>query len=163
MNVVIPAAGESITTGVLLSWEAKDGTFVSKDQTIFIFETDKVNLEVPAPCNGILNITIKNGTQVKVGDIVGAITPKEDPAVAPKEPEIVKEPEKIEPVPAQEKPADDYKLAAETLAKEVLAWRNRDIIKPNDVYTSCEETNKLALENIPLARVLGFIVENNDD
>ena len=161
MNVVIPSAGESITTGVLLSWEAKDGTFVNKDQTIFIFETDKVNLEVPAPCSGILNIAIKNGTQVNVGDIVGSITPKDAP-VLPKEPEIVKETEKAEPAPVQEKLTDDYKLAAETLAKEVLAWRNRDIIKPNDVYTLCEETNRLALENTPLARVLGFIVENND-
>lgn len=159
MNVVIPSAGESITTGVLLSWEAKDGVFVSKDQTIFIFETDKVNLEVPAPCDGILNIVIKNGTQVKVGDIVGTITPKDAPT-AIKEPKVeIKEPETPVYTPIKTVPTEDYKLAAETLAKEVLAWRSRDINRPNDVYTLCEETNKLALDNKQLSRVLGFIVE----
>ena len=157
MDIKVPAAGESITQGVLLSWMTKDGRMVDKDQTIFLFETDKVNLEVPAPCRGVVKILVKEGTKVSVGDVVGRIDPVESTPVVKTEETKTPEPVEVK-IPVS---TDDYKLAAETLAKEVLAWRNRDINKPNDIYSLCEETNRIALEDKILARVLGFIVERN--
>ena len=40
-------------------------------------ETDKVNVEVPSPSNGILeNITVEEGETVNVGALLGSISKK---------------------------------------------------------------------------------------
>lgn len=76
VNIVIPAAGESVTSGVLSRWVKKNGDFVKRDETVLELETDKVNLEVPAPAAGVLSITVAEGATVTIGQIVGAIDEK---------------------------------------------------------------------------------------
>ena len=50
-------------------------TVVVADEPIVELETDKVNLEVPSPTNGILSdINSENGKTVEVGSILGVIT-----------------------------------------------------------------------------------------
>ena len=44
------------------------------DEPIVELETDKVNVEVPAPTNGILgSIEVKEGETVNVGSLLGTI------------------------------------------------------------------------------------------
>ena len=47
---------------------------MSADEPIVELETDKVNVEVPAPSNGVLsNIAVKEGETVNVGSLLGTI------------------------------------------------------------------------------------------
>ena len=55
-------------------------------------ETDKVNVEVPAPSNGVLgSIAVKEGETVNVGSLLGTISDKlsQDSNKAPKEIKII--------------------------------------------------------------------------
>jgi 2-oxoglutarate dehydrogenase E2 component (dihydrolipoamide succinyltransferase) len=73
VNIVIPQAGESVTSGVLSRWTVKDGDYVKRDQTLLEMETDKVNLEVPSPAAGVVKISVAPGTTVNIGQVVGSI------------------------------------------------------------------------------------------
>lgn len=84
VNIVIPAAGESVTSGVLSRWIKKQGDYVKRDETVLELETDKVNLEVPAPAAGVLSVSVAEGATVNIGQVVGAIDEKATaPAAAP--------------------------------------------------------------------------------
>ena len=78
-NIVVPALGESITEATVAKWLKNKGDEVSSDEPIVELETDKVNLEVPAPSNGILaDIKSKDGDIVEVGAILGVISSSEN-------------------------------------------------------------------------------------
>ena len=74
-EIVVPVLGESITEATVSKWLKKSGENVKADEPIVELETDKVNLEVPSPVNGILtNIKTKEGETVKVGALLGVVT-----------------------------------------------------------------------------------------
>ncbi len=65
--------GEGITEGQIRQWLVKDGEAVKEDQPIVKVETDKAIVEVPAPVSGIVKISAKEGSTVKVGDSIAFI------------------------------------------------------------------------------------------
>ena len=74
-KILVPELGESITEATVSKWLKNKGEQVIADESIVELETDKVNLEVPAPINGILTeINSKDGDSVKVGSILGVIS-----------------------------------------------------------------------------------------
>ena len=74
-NIIVPVLGESITEATVSKWLKKSGDEVSADEPIVELETDKVNLEVPSPINGILSeIKSKEGETVKVGALLGVVS-----------------------------------------------------------------------------------------
>ena len=74
-EILVPVLGESITEATVSKWLKKSGENVKADEPIVELETDKVNLEVPSPVNGILtNIKTKEGETVKVGALLGVVT-----------------------------------------------------------------------------------------
>ena len=73
-KIVVPTLGESITEATVSKWLKKKGDSVEADEPIVELETDKVNVEVPAPSNGVLgSIDVKEGETVNVGSILGTI------------------------------------------------------------------------------------------
>ena len=52
IDVVTPAAGESVTEGTILEWHVKVGDFIKVDDTIVEISTDKVDVELPSPASG---------------------------------------------------------------------------------------------------------------
>ena len=73
-KIVVPTLGESVTEATVSKWLRSKGDEVSADDPIVELETDKVNVEVPAPSNGILeNISVKEGETVNVGSLLGTI------------------------------------------------------------------------------------------
>ena len=73
-KILVPTLGESITEATVSKWLKNKGEVVSADEPIVELETDKVNVEVPAPANGILeNINVKEGETVNVGSLLGVI------------------------------------------------------------------------------------------
>ena len=92
--VLVPAVGESISSGVLSAWHKKDGDHVSVGDLLFTLDTDKVSSEVTALEAGVLKITVAEGAEVPIGSAVGEIdTAAKAPAakVEEKKPEAKKE------------------------------------------------------------------------
>ncbi len=96
-DIIIPAAGESVTEADIVGWHKENGDFVSMDEPIVELETDKASMDLTAESAGILTINVEEGT-VQVGDVIGFITEgKEQPNSTPKDtPTDVKENEKPE-------------------------------------------------------------------
>ena len=74
-KILVPVLGESITEATVAKWLKKKGDNVNADEPIVELETDKVNLEVPSPIDGVLSeINSQNGQTVEVGSILGLIS-----------------------------------------------------------------------------------------
>ena len=74
-KIVVPVLGESITEATVSKWLKKEGDAVEADEPIVELETDKVNLEVPSPVNGVLTkIASKDGEVVEVGALLGSVS-----------------------------------------------------------------------------------------
>ena len=73
-EIIVPALGESITEATVLKWLKQKGDNVNLDEPLVELETDKVNVEVPSPAEGVLSeINFKNGDTVEVGSSLGKI------------------------------------------------------------------------------------------
>jgi 2-oxoglutarate dehydrogenase E2 component (dihydrolipoamide succinyltransferase) len=73
-KIVVPALGESITEATVAKWLKNTGDSIEVDEPIVELETDKVNLEVPSPVNGVLGkISANEGDVVQVGSTLGLI------------------------------------------------------------------------------------------
>jgi len=74
-KILVPVLGESITEATVAKWLKKEGDTVQADEAIVELETDKVNLEVPSPIDGVLSeINSKDGEVVEVGALLGTIS-----------------------------------------------------------------------------------------
>ena len=92
-DIVVPVLGESITEATVSKWLKKSGETVRVDEPVVELETDKVNLEVPSPINGVISeIKTKEGETVKVGTLLGKISESDNiktkkiEKIKPKEP-----------------------------------------------------------------------------
>jgi len=93
-KIVVPALGESITEATVAKWLKSKGDSVEADEPVVELETDKVNLEVPSPSDGVLSeINAQNGSTVEVGAVLGSIiggsSKKDENIDEPKEEKIV--------------------------------------------------------------------------
>jgi 2-oxoglutarate dehydrogenase E2 component (dihydrolipoamide succinyltransferase) len=74
-QILVPALGESVTEATVAKWLKNEGENVNVDEAIVELETDKVNVEVPAPTSGVIEkISIKEGQTVNVGTLLGTIS-----------------------------------------------------------------------------------------
>jgi len=98
--VIVPAVGESITSGVLSAWHKKDGDHVAVGDLLFTLDTDKVSSEVTALESGVLKIKIAEGSEVPIGSTVAEIEAGATPAKAKVEkPTAIGEEKKAETKP----------------------------------------------------------------
>jgi 2-oxoglutarate dehydrogenase E2 component (dihydrolipoamide succinyltransferase) len=72
-NVVVPALGESVSEAVLLKWHKQDGERVSADEPLCELETEKANVDVPAPASGVITRSVAEGATVRIGDTLATI------------------------------------------------------------------------------------------
>src|SRR2546428_13690684 len=92
VEIHVPALGESIVDAVIATWLKKEGDQVKQGESLVELETDKVNVEVSAEQNGVLQKILKHeGDVVAVGDVLGMIGDSvEEPAgvVRPETPAV---------------------------------------------------------------------------
>ncbi len=79
VDIIVPAAGESVTEADIASWSKSDGEFVAMDDVLLELETDKASMELNAEASGVLSIVKDEGETVQVGDVIGYITPSDAP------------------------------------------------------------------------------------
>ena len=73
-KILVPTLGESVTEATVSKWLKNQGESVSADEPIVELETDKVNVEVPAPSDGVLeSISVQEGETVNVGSLLGIV------------------------------------------------------------------------------------------
>ena len=126
IELKIPAVGESITEVMVGEWLKAEGDWVAAGEEVVIIETDKVNVELPAPEDGILKQILKReGDDAEVGDVVGLMEAAEKPAGEPEvaaeaPPEVAAEapPVATAEAPPAEAPAAEASPAVAANAEE---------------------------------------------
>lgn len=109
VDLKVPAVGESISTVVVGEWLVEPGQSVAQDTILVVLETDKVNVEVPAPVSGKLSkVLVKSGESASIGDTLGVM--EEGSAPAKSEPKAADAPAK-ESAPAAKDPSPAAKRA----------------------------------------------------
>ena len=73
-EVRVPTLGESVTEATVGEWQKKVGEAVQADDILLELETDKVAVEVPAPCSGVLvEILVEEGNDIEAGGLLAVI------------------------------------------------------------------------------------------
>ena len=85
VSIVVPQLGESVAEGTVSKWLKAVGDRVRKEEPIVEIQTDKINVEIPSPSEGILDsILVAEGTTVLVGTEIGTLSAAgEAPAARP--------------------------------------------------------------------------------
>jgi 2-oxoglutarate dehydrogenase E2 component (dihydrolipoamide succinyltransferase) len=74
VEIRVPVLGESIVDATIASWLKHEGDAVQQGDPLVELETDKVNVEVPAEQDGVLQKIVKQaGEVVAVGDVLGLL------------------------------------------------------------------------------------------
>src|ERR1700744_3973281 len=82
-NVEIPPLGESVSEAVLLRWLKEEGQFVNANDPTGDLETDKANVDLPAPSSGVLRRAKQPGDTVHIGETIARIDEAAAGASAP--------------------------------------------------------------------------------
>src|SRR5207247_8364990 len=69
----IPPLVESVSEAVLLRWLKNDGDVVAEGDPLAELETDKANVDLPAPKPGVLRRVKEAGETVQIGETVARI------------------------------------------------------------------------------------------
>ena len=80
----MPLLGMTMEEGIISKWLVEEGDPVTKGQVIVEFETDKINAEIEAPADGVIDgFTARAGESVKVQGVVAYILEEgEEPPAA---------------------------------------------------------------------------------
>lgn len=73
IDIVVPAAGESITSATVAAWAVSNHDYVEKGQSLVSLDTDKVSSELEAEVSGIVTIEVPEGAEVSIGEKLGSI------------------------------------------------------------------------------------------
>ena len=75
VDVVVPALGESITEGTVLSWSVAVGAAVEVDDPLVEVETDKITVEVPSPVSGVVRELVVEEGKLDLLSLIAARPP----------------------------------------------------------------------------------------
>lgn len=73
VDVVLPELGESVIDAILVEWLKSDGEAVTIDEPLAVIETDKADVELPAPSAGVLHTLKADGDTIEVGETIATI------------------------------------------------------------------------------------------
>ncbi len=118
VNIVVPEMGESIVDARVARWLKNEGDVVSTGEPLVELETDKVDVEVSATQNGVLQkITQLAGSDVKIGEVLGVVG---DVGSVPA-------PAAAAPAAAASAPAQPAAVAATPSARKAAREQNVDL------------------------------------
>ena len=127
-DILTPTLGESIVEATVAEWLKKPGEAVHADEPLVVLETDKVTVEVPAPCAGVLvEVLAQAGANIAVGALLGRI----DETAASSAPSPA--PQKAEPTP---------EVKAETPAQPPAAPAAAEAAAEAAILSPCSAQNR---------------------
>lgn len=147
IEIRVPSLGESIVDATIATWLKHEGDPVQQGDALVELETDKVNVEVNAEQNGVLQQVIKKeGDNVSVGDVLGIIseaaqaTPSEQRQLGQETDgrQPVQAATASQPLPTQQKAASgppslqtaaDEHRPPSALARRIAAEHNVDLLQ----------------------------------
>ena len=116
VEIHVPELGESVTEATVGKWLKNEGDQITAGEPVVELETDKVNFEVEAEQDGVLeSIAVSEGEDVGVGDVIGTIG--EDSADGAT-PQVETEKEEAEEAEAEEAEGREEKVAPEAQETE---------------------------------------------
>ena len=163
-KIVVPTLGESITEATVAKWLKNEGDQVKADEAIVELETDKVNVEVPSPINGVLSkINSQGGATVEVGALLGSISQSD--TQLPEKNEIIK-------IKTEKKENNVINLTTEKkspkifeekiISEEPLILKEEPLVLTKEIKE--EEINLIKRKNETLSpAVRKIVVENKID
>jgi 2-oxoglutarate dehydrogenase E2 component (dihydrolipoamide succinyltransferase) len=132
VKIIVPSLGESVTEATIAKWYKKEGDSVKTDELLLEIETEKVTLEVNAPCSGTIGkISKTDGANVLVGEEIGEINEGAVASTASSNNEAPKP----QPVaqPTSEKPVEKPAVANNTLAPSVQKLVTENKLDSNNI------------------------------
>ncbi len=150
-QIVVPSLGESVTEATVSKWLKQIGEKVSTDEPLVELETDKVNVEVPSPFEGILSsIQVKEGDTVEVGALLGIVNEKKSTKV---------QTEKIEPIDQEPQSYKPPKTAKKKdISKEKVKKSKRTITTKHETLTLVDQSKE---ENSNKTLILDTLVDES--
>ena len=110
-EIHVPELGESVADATVGRWLKQEGEAVTSGEALVELETDKINFEVEAEQDGVLeSISKGEGETVNVGEVIGTIGEGEGDGSAPEEPETEAEDE--QPQAEREQPEPEAEEAS---------------------------------------------------
>ncbi|MEP7142255.1 MAG: dihydrolipoamide acetyltransferase family protein [Ferruginibacter sp.] len=87
VDLVMPKLGESIMEATILKWHKKPGDTVQEDETVLDIATDKVDSEVPATAQGVIEeILFNENDVVPIGAVIAKIRVDASSAITQSQP-----------------------------------------------------------------------------
>ena len=123
IEIKVPTVGESISEVSLAKWLKKDGEWVERDEVLAEMESEKATFEINAEQAGILNIIVKEGETLAIGDVVCKI---DDKAAKPASAAPVEEVKKKDAPVAAEKSTSKQDVKASPVAAAIIADKKID-------------------------------------
>ncbi|MBA2882385.1 2-oxoglutarate dehydrogenase E2 component (dihydrolipoamide succinyltransferase) [Desulfosalsimonas propionicica] len=165
VDIKVPEVGESVKEALLAEWYKSDGDRIEKDEPVFVIETDKVTLEVPAEQSGILEILVQAGQNVKIGQAMGKIDTDAAQTDSAQKADQEKQPSEAEEKAAESAPTPEPEPAPKAGAKqaetepgpEAIPARSPEPQEPGDDKQAAQQAEILP----PSVRRL--VAENNLD
>ena len=158
-KIIVPTLGESVAEATVAKWLKNKGDKVSSDEPIVELETDKVNVEVPSPINGILeNIAVKEGETVNVGSLLGSIAESKSKSsekvsekkYSPPKQEKTEKPIKKEKIVKEFREKKDLKVEEKPLfleeVKEQKIFNEEPLILENSYTEKFEKVTKVSTD-----------------
>ena len=150
-RILVPVLGESVTDATVAKWLKNEGDKVSADEAIVELETDKVNIEVPAPSHGIIEtISVKEGQTVNVGALLGTLTQSNSSEIknSPEEKKYSPPPKKLEIV-------EEKKPEVKLFKNEVKQKVKQEPLVLTEIHNETKVVKKLNSDLVsPAARKL---------
>ena len=115
VEIHVPELGESVADATVGRWLKREGEAVKSGEPLVELETDKINFEVEAEQDGVLESIAKGeGESVNVGEVIGTIGEGDGQPAA--EPEAEEEEERAEQPEPEAEEADGHREVEEVRA-----------------------------------------------
>ena len=160
VEIHVPELGESVADATVGRWLKQEGEAVKSGEPLVELETDKINFEVEAEQDGVLEAIAKGeGETVNVGEVIGTLGEgdgSEAPAAEPEEEEETEAPEEEERAEAEQPEAEAEEAAEEEETAEEEAVEEDGHREVEVEVRASPSVRKLAREyDIDLAEISG--------
>lgn len=157
--ILMPLMGITMEEGLISRWLVNEGDEVKKGEAVVEFETEKINAEVEAPCDGIVGgMQAQAGEAVKVQGVIAYVLEPGESVPKHKAPD---ESEVSPPSPVPDPVSDNPVIRSDSASPEIKNSHSAPAASPipsADVETEGEVISSQAVSNrgrlfaTPLAR-----------